>query len=397
MTSPRPRPLRLAFVADRFPPDVGGLARAVRRIAGGLAARGHAVDVFCVGGEEPGAAPWLEESGAAGLRVCRVGAQRREDDTGAQLFDLIVAAQRRARYDAIHGFYLVQAGFIAAYAGRYLGIRSLVGARGNDLDRAPFDPTARAGILRALDLADVVTAVSHDLARKARALQPQAQVEVVANGVDTGLFRPLARDERRRAALALEGRAIVGFSGELRVKKGLVPLVDALGRLSETRPLALLLAGGVRRDDEGLLALLRRRHPRLAVAALDWCEPAELPARYALMDVFVHPSLRDGLPNALLEAMACARPVVAAAAGGIPDALRDGEQGLLVEPGDAEALGAAIARLLDDREAARRLGAAARRRVASEFTLEREVSGYLRVYRPVGLGGSTLPAPPRID
>ena len=63
----------------------------------------------------------------------------------------------------------------------------------------------------------------------------------------------------------------------------------------------------------------------------------------------------------------------------------------------AEALGAAIARLLDDREAARRLGAAARRRVASEFTLEREVSGYLRVYRPVGLGGSTLPAPPRID
>lgn len=289
-------------------------------------------------------------------------------------------AHRRAPYDAAHGFYLVRAGFLAAFCGRYLGLRTVVSARGNDLDRAVFDPAARAGVLRALDLCDVVTAVSHDLARKARALAPRARVEVVANGVDATLFRPLPADAGRRAELALEGRAVVGFSGELRVKKGLVPLLDALGRLSETRALALLAVGGVRRDDEGLLALLRRRHPRLAVALLDWREPADLPALYALMDVFAHPSLRDGLPNALLEAMACARPVVAADAGGIPDVVAHGAQGLLVGPGDADALTAALSTLLDDQRRAAALGQAAREIVARDFTPEREIERYLALY-----------------
>ncbi len=372
--------MRLAFVSDRFPPDPGGLARAVRRIAGGLAARGHSVDVFAIAeGQTPGAALWEDVS--PGLRVCRVGAQRREDDTAAQLFDVLCAAHRRDAYDVVHGFYLVRAGFVAAYAGRYLGLRALVSARGNDLDRALFDPATRAGTLRALDLADVVTAVSHDLARKARALAPQARVEVVANAVDADLFRPLARDARLLAELALEGCAVVGFCGELRLKKGLVPLLEALTRLAETRRVALLVVGGVRRDDEGLLALFRKRQARVALALRDWREPHELPPLYALMDVFAHPSLRDGLPNAALEAMACGRPIVATAAGGLPDALRDGVEGRLVEPGDAVALAAALAELLDDPARAAALGARARERVRRDFTPERELQRYLDIYR----------------
>lgn len=371
--------MRLALVTDRFPPDAGGLAQAVARIARELATAGHAVDVFAVTGDTPGSVRW-DESGAESVRVCRVGAQRREDDTGAALFDALVSAHARTPYDALHGFYLVRAGFLAAYAGRYLGVPALVSARGNDLDRALFDPAARAGILRALELAKLVTTVSHDLARKARALAPAARVEVVANGVDGALFRPLPRDPRRLAALALEGRALIGFSGELRLKKGLLPLLDALAQLGARRPLALLLAGGVRRDDEGLLALFRRRHAHVPVAALEWREPAELPALYALMDVFVHPSLRDGLPNALLEAMACARPCVGTTAGGIPDALRDGVEGRLVTPGDAAALAGAIAELLDDPEHARRLGETARARVTTAFTPELERARYVELY-----------------
>ncbi len=373
---------RVALLSDRFPPDPGGLARAVRRIAGGLAARGLQVDVFALDDSQaPGAARWDDVAGAPGLRVCRLGAQRREDDTGAQLFELLVAAHSRAPYQVVHGFYLLRAGFLAAYAARYLGLRAVVSARGNDLDRAPFEPAARAGILYALEAAHVVTAVSHELARKARALAPGARVTVVANGVDTALFRPLERDERRRAELALDGRAVIGFSGELRVKKGLQPLFEGLARLAESRAVALLAVGGVRRDDEGLLALLRKRHPRVAVALTDWREPHELPALYGLMDVFVHPSLRDGLPNAALEAMACARPVVASTAGGLPDVLRDGVDGLLVAPGDAEALAVALAGLLDDPARAAALGRSARQRVADEFTPERETQRYLDLYR----------------
>src|SRR4029077_19007121 len=100
-----------------------------------------------------------------------------------------------------------------------------------------------------------------------------------------------------------------------------------------------------------------------------------------LMEVFVHPSLRDGLPNALLEAMACARPVVAARAGGIPDVVRDGLDGLLVAPGSVDELCAGIAAVLDDASRAAALGRAARARVISDFSPQSELRAYRELYR----------------
>lgn len=371
---------RVALLSDRFPPQPGGLARAVARIARGLLDHGWEVEVLALSDAlAPGAAQ--EDTGVPAPRVLRLGASKRPDDTQAALFDLLVARHRQAPFDVVHGFYLVRAGFLAAYAGRYLGARTLVSARGNDLDRALFDPLAQASVLHALQHAHVVTAVSQELGRKARALAPQARIEVVPNGVDSQLFRPLDAPAAVRRDLALAGREVIGFSGELRRKKGLVPLFQALALLAERRPITLLALGGVRADDEALLTLLRRQHPRVPVALLPYREPEALAELHALMDVCVHPSLHDGLPNALLEAMACARPIVATTAGGIPDVLRDRCEGLLVEPGDVPALAGAIESLLDDREQARRYGVAARARVLAEFSPARESARYLALYQ----------------
>jgi glycosyltransferase involved in cell wall biosynthesis len=144
---------------------------------------------------------------------------------------------------------------------------------------------------------------------------------------------------------------------------------------------SLLAVGGVRDDDAGLFAVLQHRHPAVHVALVPQREAVELPPYYALMDVFVHPSLRDGMPNALLEAMACGRPVAASTAGGIPDVVRDGRDGLLVPPGDARALGRAILRLLEDRRMARALARSGRERVARDFSPRREAESYQSLYR----------------
>jgi glycosyltransferase involved in cell wall biosynthesis len=371
--------MRLALLTDRFPPDPGGLAAASARIARGLAAEGDEVEVHAVSSEGlPGV---VREESREGVRVLRLGAHRRPEDTAADALDRLAARHRERPYDLMHGFYLVRSGFLAAYGGSYLGVPSVVSARGNDLDRSVLDPAAAPFVLKALELATCVTAVSRDLARKAGALCPGARVEVVPNGVDPRVFRPVSPDHELARTLGLAGRAVLGFSGELRRKKGLTVLLPALAELARERPVTLLAVGGVRPDDMGTVELFRRQRPEAHLVMLPPREPAALPPVYALMDVFVHPSLRDGLPNALLEAMACGRPVVAAAAGGIPDVVRDGTDGLLVDPGDVAALVRALRRVLDDRDLAARLAAAGRDRVRRDFTPEAEVRGYRRLHR----------------
>jgi glycosyltransferase involved in cell wall biosynthesis len=111
-------------------------------------------------------------------------------------------------------------------------------------------------------------------------------------------------------------------------------------------------------------------------------------AAYSAADLVVHPSLQEIFPNAVGEAMACARPVVAADAGGTAELLgRDGTTGILVPPGDAEALAQVIAELFADPGRLRALGEAARRRIQERFPVERMVEGYERALAEIIAGG----------
>ena len=180
------------------------------------------------------------------------------------------------------------------------------------------------------------------------------------NVVDAARFSPAPRPD-------LEVVPTLGFAGVLRPAKGLSTLIAAHERLLLARPsLRLLLVGGVAAAHA---AAVRGRR---GVEVLPWCGPDELPARYARCDVLAFPSDAEGLSNALLEAMACARPCVASRAGGGPEALEHGRSGLLVPPGEPEALAAAVLSLLDDPDRARALGEAARARVVATFGPDRE-------------------------
>ena len=125
-------------------------------------------------------------------------------------------------------------------------------------------------------------------------------------------------------------------------------------------------------------------YKELPLVLMDFQPLERMPALYNLMDVVALPSKHDGLPNALLEAMACGRPVVGGRAGGLPDALEDGLNGVLVEPGDVMGLADAIEGLLADPDRAALMGAAARLTVLEKFTPQQELEKTLAVYREVG-------------
>jgi phosphatidylinositol alpha-1,6-mannosyltransferase len=129
-------------------------------------------------------------------------------------------------------------------------------------------------------------------------------------------------------------------------------------------------------DRERLVELARRLGVDESVRFVGAVEDAELPLWYSLGDVFVMPSRSDppdveGFGIVYLEAAACERPVVAARAGGVPDAVADGVSGLLVEPGDRDGLARALAELLSDPARRANLGRRARERVLAELTWDR--------------------------
>ncbi len=366
--------MHIALLTDKFPPDAGGLAVSAARLARLLAGAGHRVRVFAPGTHPAGPV-------SDGIIIHRIAPRKRTDDTLADWFDAVVAAHGAQPFDVLHAYFVATAGYVAAFAGRYLGVPSVVSARGNDVDRAAFDPARSAHLLYALNHAGAVTTNAGDLARKAEALAPGLKVARIPNGVDTERFAPAPPDGTLIRALGLDGVPVIGFVGEARAKKGLAHLLLAFRAVAARRPAALLLVGGVRDgDDRDLLKIFQKQNPSLAVRVVPYMPADALPAHYNLIDVLTLPSLHDGLPNALLEGMACGRAVVAANVGGIPDAVADGENGRLVPPGDVDALAAVLDALLDSSAERTRLGAAARETVMQRYTPTRELEANLRLY-----------------
>jgi len=371
--------MKLCLISDTYPPHVGGLAVSVRRNARNLGSAGHEVHIVAPSNAHPPGS-WHTQADSP-VTVHWLGVHRRPRETLADWFDMVVELDSTHSSDLFHGYFLAYAGYVAALAARYRAKPSVVSARGNDLDVMSFDHRRAVFVFKALEWADAVTAVTQDLARKVTALSGRDDIQLVPNGVDANLFAPMPPDPALRAHLGLDERPIVGFIGEARAKKGLGRILRIFPRLCEKVATQLIFVGGVRQEDEAMIEFFRRRHPELPLIVVPPQQNEEMSPYYALCDVVILPSLRDGLPNALLEAMACGRPVVASAVGGMLDVITDGLDGVLLPPRDDHVWMEALHQMLLEPETRERLGSAARQTVLSRFTLKQELETLLAVYR----------------
>jgi len=204
------------------------------------------------------------------------------------------------------------------------------------------------------------------------------------NGVDAARFAATPKMMRRAAELRRQlgipaDAPVVIFVGRLTCDKGIPELMEAFLRLGNQFPDLRLLLVGCFEDEDSLPVDTRRcleTHSRVIFAG-----PVQDTAPYyAIADVLVLPSHREGLPTVVLEAHAAGKPVVGALATGIVDLVMDGETGLLFPVGDVPALAEALARLISDRALARKMGHAGQERVMREFQQEKIWEALYREY-----------------
>jgi glycosyltransferase involved in cell wall biosynthesis len=203
---------------------------------------------------------------------------------------------------------------------------------------------------------------------------------VAASGIDVERFRRVNVGAGAKPAGATypAGAYVIGSVGWLTPVKGHAVLIEALARMKPKYPQVhlLLIGSGGLRDD------LQRLAARLGVeASVDFLGMRRDVAEcLAALDCFVLPSLNEGMGRALVEAMAAARPVVASRVGGIPTIVEDRRTGLLVPPGDPDALAAAIAELIARPDWARTLALAGRERIDAGFSVPGMVRAIEAVY-----------------
>ncbi|NTU55037.1 MAG: glycosyltransferase family 4 protein [Anaerolineales bacterium] len=389
--------MKIALLTEKYTPDIGGLAISAERLARLLASAGHAVRVFAPTVSLPPSEKRTLISGE--VSVTRFGAHKRVDDTLVDWFELVVEEHKREPFDLIHAYFLPQAGFVAAHAGKYLNRPSVVSIRGNDIERAAFDPSKFPHVMYALQNASAVTTNAGELAKKAKAFIDR-EIHIIPNGIDTDHFKPMERNEALAESILdsdsllpkigkLASRIhtpIIGFVGELREKKGLAILLSAYAQTAKKKPVSLLIVGEIREgEDRKLFDEFRSANPQLPITITGHVPHNDLPAYYSVMDVFVHPSLRDGMPNAVLEAMACGKTVIATPVGGMRDVIEDGVNGFFVNVNDAEGLAETMAEVLGQPDKREAVGRSARETVLGQFTLEKELQANLEVYRSLGV------------
>lgn len=295
--------------------------------------------------------------------------------------DQIMRIARQERLAALHvyGAFAMRP-FVAAMAAVRLSLPLVITFRGADLDLRIFG-SHLAHLQSALQVANVCVCVntsSQQVLR--RVLRPPCPTRVIHNHVDPADF-----DAEAQSILTYR-QPLIGCVGEFRRVMGLDFLLQAFTELSSRRQLSLLLVGPMRPMEAMYYSnLIDNLEYSERVHRVGSVVHSQVLAYMKACDILVFPSVSDGCPNKVLEAMLAGCAIIAADVGGIPELIRDGADGILVPPRDSKALGSAIEMLLDDPSRRRSLGESARARALKDFTPSIERDAWLNCYQEAGI------------
>ncbi len=368
--------MNLLLLTPELPPIGGGAGNAAENLARELAKQGCNVTLLTVRfGDFPHDAETPE-----GVRVVRAPALRRKmESSGAvEQVSFIFGGTWRAfrllktfRPDAVIAFFGVPSGAIAWALKKVAGIPYLVSMRGGDVPGfRPYNfrlyHRLIAPFLRVIwRQADALVANSAGLRDLALGFSPDAEIHVIPNGVEVQAYPSGERDWSPPRLLSV-GRVVY--------QKGLDLGMRALAQIKDLEWTWTIAGDGSSRPELESMARELGIADRIRFAG--WQKKDALKALYQEANLFLFPSRDEGMPNAVLEAMASGLPVIATRIAGNEELVIPDETGILVPSEDADALRDGIRRLLEDESQRKRMGRASRLRVEEFYSWERAAESY---------------------
>ena len=381
--------LKICLVTGQYPPQIGGVGHSAKRVARLLAEAGHTIHVVAFI-KHPKPLPFDESFNTTkedGITVHRVRVYHPPGPANAEvltrynreMFQALDYFYQRHRYHLFHAFFLYPAAYIAGMVGKLHALPVMVSIRGNDVGKYIFDPLRVHFIRTALENATYVTSVSTNLIEIAdRTLVPvQHKAKTILNSIDVEQLRPV-----KTPALQLKG-TVIGTAGLFRYKKGLVYLFKALSTLKSEFDFTLLLVGDFFSAEERQqhMNMLERLQLLSNTVITGKIQQEKMADYLQFIDIAVFPSLySEGCPLSMLETMAMKKAIIASKSGAIPEIIRDGYNGLLVYPGQADEISAALRKLLMDPELRRFLAENAWH-TARQMTPQKEREAWLSAYQ----------------
>lgn len=304
--------------------------------------------------------------------------------TSAKFITQIVKDNRNI--SIISAYHLFPEGFVGALASEELSVPLIVTNFGEIYTIPHFYKKQLRIVKNILDRSEKILSVSQHCARSYSLLGLLPEVEVISYGIDVGKFSPNNDGAVIRQRFSIgNGEQLVLFVGRMIRDMGLHTLLEAIPQVLKSRRAVKFVIAGAKGELYEPALNLQSRHEKNVVVVPN-IPFDELPYYYAASTVVVAPTPdnRACMGMAIKEAMASGKPVIASRIGGIPEAIVDGETGILLPPEDPSALAEAILGLLDDKEVMARMGRCGRERAENLFDKDKTNQRLEKIFREIG-------------
>ena len=394
---------KICITTIEYPPDVGGVGESVYRIAKMLTNSGYEVHIAVFRSSHRSVPNEIyrragyETIVQDDIFVHRIQSSIRSEITElsgylSDIYFQLKLLHQKFQYDLFHAFFLIETGYVTTMIAKENDLPVINSVRGADLHKHIFSPKNHGPISWILDNSNWTTFVSRTLQKRASLISPSSKSKSSAfwNSIAPINFEELPKPAKLNNLSGL----VIGTTGRFREKKGIEFLLDACSKLSKKIDITLLLIGDfIEKEKSYWEQELKNNDLGSCLQITGMNTRQETLAYLPHLDIFAIPSLTDGCPNALLEAMSAGCAIVGSNADAIGEIIEDGVSGLLVNPANSPELAAALLYLAKKPALRKQLGMAAKIKVQTELAPAIELDNWLSIYQKVLNSGNTLQIP----